>query len=223
MYSNKFLTNANKTFQHEYMRLLHRIIAPYTIYFNISHSAHNLVVNGAEMHTTEPEIGWSTPPSPHVANKRCLRIAYIGNLNISKNTLHIYSIHFQTICVTYKAKHVSIPSINVDWLSAVFIRDATHHRAVMLGGVCLYCYVVCRSVRWCRGSPVMVWNTNSESSTITFTIFTKSFALRIQMSNHVGQNFHAWDKLTSNGAALPAEKNVFMLSTPKFHFAVEIS
>ena len=39
--------------------------------------------------------------------------------------------------------------------STIFIGNATHHRAAMLGGVCLRCRVVCRSVRLCRGSPVI--------------------------------------------------------------------
>ena len=61
---------------------------------------------------------------------------------------------FQTICVTYTASYFLILNVRVDLLSAVFAPKPTHHRAVMLGGVCLRCRVVCKLVRLCRGSPV---------------------------------------------------------------------
>ena len=44
---------------------------------------------------------------------------------------------------------------SIDQSSAIFTGNTTHHRVVMLGGVCLRCRVVCRLVRLCRGSPVI--------------------------------------------------------------------
>ena len=62
-------------------------------------------LNGAEMHTTEPEIGWSTPPSrlctppsPHVLTTNGVYELHIGNLNISKScryTSHIQHTFFK--------------------------------------------------------------------------------------------------------------------------------
>ena len=112
-------------------------------------------------HTTERTLRTAEPAC--FVNKRCLRTAHFGNLYIYESCKYSSYIQhtFQTTCITYKARQAPILGVHVDLSSAIFIQNATHHRAAMLGGVCLRCRVVCAWARLCRGSPVIFFRVAS--------------------------------------------------------------
>ena len=105
------------------------------------------------MHTTEPEIGWSTPPSKAVhtteptcfVNKRYLRIAYIGNLNIYKSCK--YTSHIQH---TFFKQYASLTKLSMSWYCPLtlvgcllFSFEMRHTTEPRCSVVCVYTARLC--------------------------------------------------------------------------------
>ena len=151
MDSIKFPGQIQKMIFNIYMQVKHRINTPLSyICFGILFKYTTEPTRWRDAHN-RAEIGWSTPPSglytqpnPPVLSTNGVYELHISVIHTSVdvvNTVHAYSTPFKqhaSLTKLDKSRYWAFMSIVVCY----FHSNVTHHRAAMLGGVCLCCRVV---------------------------------------------------------------------------------